>query len=255
MALIESRFLNLSHGRVHVRVAGERGPAIILLHGWGPQGAAFLEPLQSALADTGYRTFAPDHPGFAQSDLPREPWNLDRFVVYLEEALSRLNLYSFVILGHSFGGRLAIKMAARGRLKPKAIILIDSAGIRQIGFRQSGAMFLAKLGQPLRYIPDLERLGRRLLSKFGGSRDDEKAGPLRDTFRAVIREDLTSLLPAINVPTLILWGRNDRLTPLAQAQIMHNLIKGSKLHVVEGGHIWFRNQEGLCANFIHQFLS
>lgn len=254
MALIESHYLNLSHGRVHVRVAGDRGPAIVLLHGWGPQGASFLEPLQLALAAAGFRTYAPDHPGFAQSDLPHESWNLDRFIRYLEELLSRLNLDSFVLLGHSFGGRMVIKMAAQGHVKPKAIILIDVAGIRQIGVRQLVSMTLAKLGQPLRHIPDFERFGRRILSKIGGSRDDEKAGPLRDTFRAVIREDLTPLLSQIKIPTLILWGKRDKLTPLAHGEIMHKLIAGSKMQVFDGGHMWFRDHSKPAVQFIYQWL-
>ena len=113
----------------------DQGPAdgcgVLFLHGWGSRFEPF-RPFLDRIAEHGYRVCAPDLPGFGQSDEPPAAWDVDGYADFALDFLAGLNIKSAVLIGHSFGGRIIIKLAARENLPIKIpkIILIDSAGIR-----------------------------------------------------------------------------------------------------------------------------
>ena len=105
------------------------GELVVLLHGWGSNIELF-ENMSELLARK-YHVVAPDMPGFGLSDEPKEPWRVDDYVDFVLKFLEPFAPKKVTFLGHSFGGRVIIKMASRDLpFEIEKVILVDSAGVR-----------------------------------------------------------------------------------------------------------------------------
>jgi pimeloyl-ACP methyl ester carboxylesterase len=144
------------------------------------------------------------------------------------------------LVGHSNGGRIAIKLNILENL-PFNInknILIDSAGIKaKLSFYKKLRIKLFKILKKLSTITFVKNLFPNLESdlknKFGSS-DYNNASPImKETLVKLVNEDLTDKLNKINVPTLLIWGDKDTATPLSDAKIMNKNIKDSGLVIYE----------------------
>lgn len=174
-------------------------------------------------------------PGF-QEKLER-PYTFEDYLNYLEEKLK--NLENFYLMGHSFGGALAMLYALNHPQKIKKLILYNSAVIREKTFKKRLILFLAKILKPLEKIfpQKISFLFKKIFYRFFvKSYDyflvDEN---LKKTF-ANINQDLREKAKELKVKTILLWGKNDKATPLKQALILKNLIPDSELIVLKGGH-------------------
>src|SRR3972149_2244169 len=219
------------------------GKVILLLHGWQDNLHTF-DALTKFLSKTN-RVIRLDLPGFGQSETPKETWGLDNYVEFVKNFIQKLNLQVDAFVGHSFGGRIAIKGAAENNLKPAKIILINSAGIaKSKTLRNYILKIFAKIGSFITYIPPFvfwrEKL-RQKIYKFIGS-DYLDAHEMQKTFLKIISEDLSENAKKINTPTLLIWGENDTETPLSDGKLLSRLISHSKLEIInEAGH--FVHQE------------
>ena len=215
---------------------GKTGPMIVLLHGWGASKER-LFPLGKALTEIGFRVLIPDLPGFGKSSLPSRPWGVGEYADFISKVIDKFYGKKKVYLfGHSFGGRVAIKIASRYPKKIAGIALCGSAGIsRGNFFKRIFFLILAKTGKQI--FPQSER-PRRLIYRLAREHDYEKTrGVMRETFKLVISEDLNPLLPKIKIPTLILWGTEDKMTPVTDGFILEKTIPKAKLVLFEGkGH-------------------
>lgn len=244
---------------LHYEEAGQ-GEALLLLHGWGSNLRAF-NVLVPALAES-YRVIRLDFPGFGQSAALSEPWDVDRYVDTTAAFIQSLGLERLSLAGHSFGGRVIIKLNNRPDL-PFAIeknILIDSAGILPPKtLKKTLRLKIFKAGKAILSLPPVKAAFPGALDSFRaffGSADYNAAsGPLRDTMVRVVNEDLEPLLPTIKRPTLLIWGDRDTATPLRDAHIMEEKIPDAGLVVVEGGeHFSFLKDPGLVIAVIQSFL-
>ncbi len=227
---------------------------LLCLHGWGGSGESFAE-LRDALKDTDLVILTPDLPGFGVEPEPDRPWSVEDYADWVERWIRRSNvkgqMSNVLLLGHSHGGRIALKLAARQsmsneqrRTKNEELIiehlyLCAAAGIRHRRIlKRSAGWILAKTGKLLLAIPGLRRLepfAKRLLYRLLRVHDYERASPvMRETLQRVRDEDLTPLLPSITIPTDIFWGTDDTQTPLKDGRLMHRLIPQSTLHVFPG---------------------
>jgi pimeloyl-ACP methyl ester carboxylesterase len=217
---------------------------LVCLHGWGGSKESFGE-LKGDLKGSGIRVLAPDLPGFGSADDPDHPWTVDDYANWAEEYIRNHVEGPYALLGHSHGGRIAIKLAARwaaGTAKapaPEHLYLCASAGIRRSRhFKRIVGLVLAKAGKVVFAIPGLRSLepaGKKLLYKLVRVHDYERASDvMRQTLIAVTREDLRPLLKRINIPTAIFWGQEDRMTPIADGKLMHRLIRGSTFTSFKG---------------------
>ena len=213
------------------------------LHGWGGSSESFNE-LSEKLRNSNIKIYAPDLPGFGSEPEPDHPFSVDDFAEWIESYLSQLpiNNSRLQVVGHSLGGRIAIKLANRGNLKIDHLFLCAAAGIkRPKHIKRVVALTVAKTGNAILSIPGLgflKKVAKSLLYKALRVHDYEKASPLmQKTLVKVTNEDLKPLLKNIKVPTDIFWGENDKMTPIADAHIMKNEIEGSVLHTFPGvGH-------------------
>lgn len=214
-------------------------PVLLCLHGWGGSGASFQE-LRDALKGEDLMILTPDLPGFGAEPEPEKPWTVDEYADWVEQYLLVQNVTGpILLLGHSHGGRTSIKLAARKSVAIQHLYLCAAAGMKRRRYaKRILGLLLSKVGGAFFAIPGLSALkpkAQKLLSKFVGSHDYQKASELmKKTLVLVTKENLMHLLPNIRVPTDIFWGENDAQTPVADAYILNDGISGSSLHVFPG---------------------
>jgi len=222
---------------------------LLCLHGWGGSSESFTE-LREALKGSDIKILTPDLPGFGNEPEPKEPWTTDNYADWVENWLRQSGKWKvengkLMLLGHSHGGRIAIKMLVRFPLStfhfplPSHFFLCASAGIRHPRhFKRIFGLTLAKTGKTLLKVPglkSLEPLGKKFLYRLVRVHDYEQASPImRQTMINVTKEDLRPLLSTITVPTDIFWGEDDGMTPVSDAHVMHKEIAGSTLHLYKG---------------------
>lgn len=201
---------------------------ILVLHGW-TYSTEKWEPFIKALKNKGFDAKLLKIPGLTEK--LENVWNIDNYVSWLNEKIGNNKV---ILIGHSNGGRILLSFTLKYPQKIKHLILIDSAGIyhNELPIRLKRFVFknIAKIG---RKITTSEKL-RKFLYKLSRESDYEKASPIvRQTMVNLITYDLRNNLDKIKVPTLIIWGKHDKATPLSDGTLMHYLIPNSKMHVIE----------------------
>lgn len=224
---------------INYKIIGNGEIPIILLHGWSVDSDKYIETAnQLAISDPMSVIFIPDLPGFGKSDDPLEAWIVDDYVNSVKKFADSLKLEKFVLIGHSFGGRIAIKFSVKYPEKLRVLVLTGAAGVKHpLTFKQKIFYIAAKMGRVLFSLPlinKLERSAQRLLYRAAQEKDYYEAqGVIRETFKKVIDEDLTDYLEKIETPALLVWGANDRSTPLKDAYLMKNKIPKSCLKIID----------------------
>jgi pimeloyl-ACP methyl ester carboxylesterase len=231
-------------------------PILVCIHGWGGSKESFTE-LREALKGQDIEILTPDLPGFGDEPEPDRPWSTDDYAKWtaqwIEERLAHStssgqavsDKRQVYLLGHSHGGRIALKLVTQQSLSTfnfplsTHLFLCASAGIRHPRhFKRIIGLTLAKLGKFFLMIPGLkalEPLGKKFLYKLVRVHDYENASPvMRETLIKVTAEDLRPLLSKVTVPTDIFWGTDDGMTPVSDGKLMHREIKGSHLHLYPG---------------------
>lgn len=236
-----------------------QGDPVLLLHGWGSNIKLFQASID--LLQKGYKVVAMDMPGFGESEEPKEPWDVDDYVDFVLEFLKDYEFDRITLLGHSFGGRVIIKLCSRANpFEVERVILVDAAGvkpkktfrqkIRQRIYKMTKWIFSLKIVMLL--FPDaLEKLRKR-----NGSADYNAASPImRQTLVRVVNEDLTHLMPNVKCPALLIWGTADDATPLSDAKIMEKLMPEAGLVTFEGaGHYSFLERQGQYLRVLASFM-
>jgi pimeloyl-ACP methyl ester carboxylesterase len=234
-----SKTLTIEGNRLHYREVGSGSP-VLLLHGWGSNADSFSY-LEKHLAPN-FHVLSLDLPGFGASDPPAAAWSLGDYVELVKGFITKLDIVNPAVVGHSFGGRIAICLGAQGLVSK--LILANSAGVRPrrkpLYYLKVYSYKLAKRLLNLAPCNQRPALLEKLQQRFGSSDYRDAAPILRKILVKVVNEDLTELLPKIKVPTLQIWGEKDTTTPVYQAKIMEQKIPDAGLVVLKGaGHYSF----------------
>lgn len=245
---------------INYTVKGE-GSSIVLLHGWGSNIKLFEKLIQHL--SYRHKVYALDMPGFGESDEPPGVWDVDDYTDFVLEFIHEMGISETVLLGHSFGGRVIIKMVTRTKLPVKVnkIVLLDSAGIKpKKTAKQKVRVKIYKVGRIILEFPPVKALYPDALENYRkkhGSADYIAASPvMRRVLVKVVNEDLESLLPKIRQSALLIWGDKDTATPLADGQRMEQLIPGAGLVTLEGaGHYSFLERPVIVNRVLDSFLS
>jgi pimeloyl-ACP methyl ester carboxylesterase len=232
------------------------GPVILMLHGWRDSLHTF-DSLSSELGEK-YRVVRLDMPGFGKTEMPQETWDVEKYVTFVSDFLVKIKVKPEVILGHSFGGRVAIRGIATDSFYPQKLILVGSAGIsKRVTLRNVLVTVAAKLFGVVTLIPPLlfyRHQIRRKAYKVIGS-DYLEAGLLRETYLRVISEDLQVFASKIKLPTQLIWGNNDTETPVEDGKKYASLISGSTLSVIpDAGHMVHQEQVVKVAKIVKDFV-
>lgn len=217
-------------GALFAEMYGDGDPSILALHGWGRRGSDFAAVLE------GLSGIAPDLPGFGASPAPDETIGAE---AYADIVAGILDFFDNppVLVGHSFGGRVAVCLAAKHPDRVGAMVLSGVPLIRlETGRRPPLAYRVVRRLNRIGMISN-DRLEREKRSR--GS-DDYRAtsGVMRDILVKVVNESYEGQLGRIQSHVHLLWGADDREVPVSVAETADALIPDSTLEVLPGvGHL------------------
>ncbi len=234
-----------------------KGKLVLLIHGWADSLNTF-SGLQTELAKS-YEVISVDLPGFGASQIPPFAWRLDDYARFLHSFINKVaDGDVFAIVGHSNGGALALRAIATGELKPKKLVLLDSAGIRpKKTLKLTALKVVAKTGKAATvWLPEAKRQNLRK-KLYGVAGSDMLAAPhMQETFKATVRQDIGEDASKLQLPTLLIYGSDDKATPVSYGQKLARLIQGSKLDILTGaGHFVHHDQLAAVQTKIEEFLS
>ncbi|HEY6538842.1 MAG TPA: alpha/beta hydrolase [Candidatus Dormibacteraeota bacterium] len=234
-------------------------PPVLLLHGWGASAATFAVLLSRAR--TGRRLVAIDLPGFGETQAGSANWSRELYADLVSRLIAEQGWGTVSLLGHSYGGGVAIRLAAAAATPVDRLLLCAPSGVRLPGSRAAGARVQtfrllrsgAERALPSRWSePAVEWLRQRM-----GSADYRAAGPLlRPILVRAVAEDLSELATTIRVPTLVLWGARDQELPLATyGRRLAELVPPAELiELPSSGHFPFVDDPGRFAAVFDSFV-
>lgn len=269
------------HGyRRAFRVAGS-GPALLLIHGVGDHSTAW-EPVHAKLAQR-FTVIAPDLLGHGESDKPRADYSLSAFANGMRDLLAVLDIDRVTIVGHSFGGGVAMQFAYQYPQLVERIVLVSSGGVAK---DVSPALRFAALpiaGEALNMLrlpgalPATRLVARAVGTLLGSAQFGRDAADLVRQFEAFQKPGAVSAFArtlrsvvdgrgqfvtmmdrsylAQHIPMQVIWGADDPVLPVRHARLAHSAMPGSRLEILErSGHIPFRDHPDRFVEIVERFL-
>lgn len=203
---------------------------LVILHGWG-QDKTFWDGVFPN-GESSFSVHLLDLPGFGTEPLISSAWGIPEYATWVAEWIEARHLTNVVLLGHSFGGRIAGQLASQQPSWLKALVLYGAPNI----YRPSAEVVLKKRLAGM--MGPLKNLIPSQLKKRWQAKDYLDVGSeLRPVYQRIVQNDQISTLGRIKVPTLLLWGEIDGEVPLRIAKELERLIQGSQLIVLpHAGH-------------------
>ena len=233
------------------------GQPMLFLH--GAAGLPLWNPFFEALSKR-YDLRAPEHPGFGASDAAAWIRSVPDMSMYYLDMLDQLDLHDVHLIGHSLGGWIAAELAIRNCSRLTSLTLIAPAGTRVKGV-PSGDNFIWDPEESIRNLFHDQRFADRILSHT--ETDEEADLALNSRFMAArlgweprwVDPALKNWLHRIQVPTLVLWGENDKLLPKSYASTWQDNIADSRAAFIpECGHLPQVEKPAVTASHILDFL-
>ncbi len=249
--------------RVHYEQMGEAGKNLLLLHGWGCSVQHFQPIAQDLSKD--YRVTVIDFPAHGASGRPPEPWGVPEFAACVKDLMEQLGIAPCDIIAHSFGGRVALWLAANEPQMVSRLVLTGGAGLKkpQTAEQKKRNEEYKKKKETLLGLTKLPLVGgmaqkslKALQEKYGSPDYNALDDEMKKTFVKVVNQDLTPLLPSVQASTLLIWGENDTETPLWMGQKMEQEIKDAGLVIFEGDdHFAYLHQWQRFVTVVRAFLT
>lgn len=209
-----------------IQYGNKKGKNVVLLHGWG-QNISMMDPIGKRLEKDFHITNI-DLPGFGNSSEPTYGYTIYDYYEVIDELLTKLKIDNPILIGHSFGGRIAIVYAAKKKVDK--LVLLSSPFKRSL----KKNTLKVKILKTLKKIPVLNELEAFMKTKIG-STDYKNATPMMRTILVnTVNEDLTEYLKQINAPTLLVWGSLDNDVSLEDAKYAESIMKDAGLIIYEG---------------------
>lgn len=212
---------------------GHGSPVIIWAHGWGQSHKSFLSLI--APFETRARHIALDFPGFGDSPAPPSDWGTEHYADAVAAWIKDQGFGPVLWVGHSFGVRVGLQMAARHPECIKAMSFIAGAGLKRkrSPFKKVYFYCRIKLFKLLKKLVPESDFKTKLMSKFG-SADYKNAGAMKNIFIRVVNENLSAQAKALQCPVTLIYGREDTETPPDFGERYSRLIKHSELFLLDG---------------------
>lgn len=232
------------------------GQTVLLLHGWGDR-ASGLAGLQQKLAGK-YEVIAVDLPGFGGSASPTTAWGLTDYAAFVQQFLRKIGVKKIhAIIGHSNGGAIAIRGVAAGLLQPDKLVLMATAGIRgEYKGRVRALRVLTKIGKTLA-TPLPQTIKKKLRSKVYQTVGSDMlvAEHLQETFKKIVTDDVRKDAAKITIPALLMYGGQDRQTPVWYGEAYYQLISDATFELLpDAGHFIHLDRPELVERHIEEFL-
>ena len=209
---------------------------ILFLHGWRSEGSIWHD-IAMELQKEKCNVFTLDLPGFGGSSVPGKVFTVTDYATIVSDFIEKMKIKKVILVGHSFGGRVALRVTSTNSTHIEKLVLVDSAGFVQK--EKQLLKRLSKLVKPV-FAPSYMQGIRKKIYTMLGAEDYLATPELQKTFVNIVGEDLSADMPRIQVPTLLIWGSQDTDTPLLYGEKMKGLISHSQLIVIpDAGHFSF----------------
>ena len=265
---IRSEWIEVEGLRIHCLMAGQTDAPVLLLHGGGYDSASLSYGPSIGPISRSHRVFAPDWPGYGDSDKPDLDYTTGYYETFLGHLMDALGLEKASLVGISMGGAISLGFSLRSPQRVEKLVLVDSHGLgKEVPGRvMSYAMVRLPLLNKLVWVAmgrsrtmvkwslrtvfhDTEALTGSLVEEdFQAAKKTEAGKAWRSWQRSEIglggfRTNFVDELHTLAVPTLILHGAEDRYVPLSWARRAHTLIEDSELSVLpQCGH-WLTREK------------
>lgn len=237
-------------GRAVIYESGrQHKQSVVLIHGIGDNGARDWQTLVPRLARE-YHVVTFDLPGFGRSDKANVLYSPANYVAFVKYVVEKYVRGPFHLVGHSMGGAVALRYAATYPRGVERLVLADVAGILH---RSSYSQFLSHLGVSLipNYFPGQSEQINKLIGLALGKAerlnlDPElvigsatmrqkvlQASPAKIAGLALVLDDFSELIPRVEAPTLIIWGKNDPIAPLRTGKLLQASLPDARLEILE----------------------
>lgn len=234
----------INGAKVHYRTFGSpEGVPLLVLHGWSSQSSRW-EKVSHLLVEgaqkrgKGLCMVVPDLPGFGQSQEPPVAWGVDQYVEWVRAFSSAIPQLQkdYYLLGHSFGGAVAAKLAISYNQHIKSLLLVAAACVRDASFTKKMFGRIASLVTLFSFLPGYAVM-RKVIYRLVIKKSDypDVSGVMKETYLKVIHDNVSAKLAFIRIPTVLIWGDKDTLTPISQGRVINKKIEGSSLVVIPGG--------------------
>lgn len=224
--------LAVSYLRLSIKINPKA--TIVLIHGWGGTKESWRNNLGEI--SKSFDCIALDLPGFGDSEEPSLPWGTLEYATFLSDFVKALKLKSVVIIGKSFGGRVATAYASKNPTELQNLILVSSAGIEEKSISVQLRIALSKL------VPQgVKKILKQYLMKSSGKKGTSQYKS--EVKKIVTNQDLKSLLPLIKSQALVVWGDQDKVLPLSYGQRIAKSIPNAQLKVINGGDHWVHERQ------------
>jgi pimeloyl-ACP methyl ester carboxylesterase len=273
--------LEVDGGRVNVLDTGPAGdgatsaPALLFIHGWSSNWQIFLLNIGAFMRT--HRVLALDLPGFGASDMPAEPISIRRYARTVDAVCDALGVERVVVVGNSMGGFIGAELALSFGTRVDRLVLVSAAGLSTgmlprrsvlaaallVGTGGRRATFLQS---PVVHRPRLRRAAMQWVIRY----PEKLSVPLSeelvlsfakpgfvDALRAIMDYDYRDRLPEIEIPVLIVWGRQDLLVPVGDAEEYAELIGANARVVVfdDTGHVPMLERPSRFNELLRGFLA
>lgn len=213
-----------------IKLGRKNKPALIILHGWGLSSDKYKK--LGSLLSGDFQVFIPDLPGFGNSEDPGKPYGNDDYAKEIIAFAKEQDIKEAYFIGHSFGGRIAMKLANKDPKLVKGLVLTGVPGVEKFYWKRSLKRFIywssAKSLKAFTFIPAVKKIRR----KFYSNRDIGKLdGVMMETFNKIIKENLDNAAKKIQQPTLLLWGNRDQMALVIDAEKILTIIPHSYLKI------------------------
>ena len=268
----KSILLNNNIKMRYLESGGERiyDKHILFIHGLGSSAERWLD-IPEALSNY-YHTIAVDLIGFGLSDKPDDiNYTIENFAEFIFEFIEKKGLnkddQKITLVGHSLGGYIAVEFAIRNKGLIERLVLIDSSGflraptplLEQYLYAAKNAtydnvknVFEQLVSQPWKVLPALIYTFITRINSPGAKYPFESA--FKNSTTTQIK--LSRLKSIEDIPTLIIWGRNDNLIPIEHSNSFKHVLNKCRVQIIEdAGHAPFAEKPAITCEILHTFLS
>jgi len=204
---------------------------LLVLHGWGSSEKSW-QKVKKLLEKKDIEVILIDMPGFGNAPPPKKVFSTRDYALFLNKFLEKKGIKKINLLGHSFGGCVAVFFAFLFPQKVEKLILVGTPSLREKPFFKKMILFFSK--KTKKFLPSFLK---KILSEIFSSKDYKKSkGVMREIFKKVTKENLKEIAPKIKVKTLILHGKKDKIVPLKEALFLKKEIKNSQIEILNCAH-------------------
>jgi pimeloyl-ACP methyl ester carboxylesterase len=255
----EDRYIKVGNVNTRYWAAGDKGSAIILVHGLGGFAENWIYNITPLARQ--HRVFVPDLVGFGRTDKVPLTRDILDLVKFINDFMETMNIKKASLVGNSLGGGLALQFAIDYPEKVEKLVLVDNAGMGRDVINDFKVCSIPVIGEllirpdlkstaqtwkkivydPALVTPELTEMACGIISQPGAKKAllaTIRAGIGLGGQRTILVNNILSRLETIKVPTLVIWGKEDKIIPVAHAQITKEKIPGARLEIFDHcGHM------------------